>query len=146
MREPPGPHRHDILTLSKLDSQLLLVTPVDSQPIAVVQGVLKMFETELNANDIRGGFRIEKSYHDLAIDWVKLDPSRLGQVLINLMTNAIKFTQSCETRSIVVSLGATLDHHEGDSGVSTFPPIVPAAIRPTSPGGGAALRSICTWP
>ncbi len=112
---------NDILTLSKLDSQLLLVTPVDSQPIAVVQGVLKMFETELNANDIRGGFRIEKSYHDLAIDWVKLDPSRLGQVLINLMTNAIKFTQSCETRSIVVSLGATLDHHEGDSGVSYFP-------------------------
>ena len=112
---------NDILTLSKLDSQLLLVTPVDAQPVAVMQNVLKMFETELNANDIRCEFRVEKSYQDLGIDWVKIDPSRLRQVLINLMTNAIKFTQSREERSIVITLGATLNDRHGEGGISYFP-------------------------
>lgn len=102
----------DILTLSKLDSQLLYVTPVDCQPVAVIESVMKMFEQELNSNNIRGEFRIDPSYHEMGIDWAKLDPSRLRQVLINLMTNSIKFTQNCETRSIVITLGASLDISE----------------------------------
>lgn len=71
----------DVLTLSKLDYALLLVNPVDVQPVAVVQRALKMFEGELETNDINLEFQIEKSYQDFQVDWVKLDPSRLLQVL-----------------------------------------------------------------
>ncbi|KAI1119273.1 histidine kinase [Nemania sp. NC0429] len=111
----------DILTLSKLDSQLLLVTPVDVQPLAVVQRVLKMFEGELNTNGIEMKFQVKNRYLDMGIDWVKLDPSRLLQVLINLMTNAIKFTQSHPKRSIVVTLDASSDISEmTQSGIMYF--------------------------
>ncbi|KAJ8129547.1 hypothetical protein O1611_g4085 [Lasiodiplodia mahajangana] len=111
----------DVLTLSKLDSQLLLVTPVDVQPLAAVQRVLKMFEGELSANGIEMKFQVKNRYIDMGIDWVKLDPSRLLQVLINLMTNAIKFTQSHPKRSIVVTLDASTDISEiTQSGVTYF--------------------------
>jgi signal transduction histidine kinase/CheY-like chemotaxis protein/PAS domain-containing protein len=112
----------DILTLSKLDSQLLLVTPVDAQPVFIVRNVLKMFESELNTHGIVLDFQVEKSYSDFGITWVKLDPSRLRQVLINLMTNAIKFTQNREKRAITVRLGASKDVSEAAArGITYFP-------------------------
>ncbi|KAK0118177.1 hypothetical protein ONS95_012482 [Cadophora gregata] len=112
----------DILTLSKLDSALLVVTPVSVQPVAVVQRALKMFEGELDTNDIAMEFMMETSYLDLQVDWVKLDPSRLLQVLINLTTNAIKFTHGQNKRTIIVSVGASKERPVGESSdVSYFP-------------------------
>jgi CheY-like chemotaxis protein len=114
----------DVLTLSKLDSALLLVTPIDVQPVLVVQRALKMFEGEMETNSIELNFVIDKSYEELNIDWVRLDPSRLLQVLINLTTNAIKFTTTEELRTIIVSVGASLEPPTKDSArgaVSYFP-------------------------
>lgn len=96
----------DILTLSKLDSQLLLVTPVDAQPLTVVQRALKMHEGELQAADIQMKFVVDQTFRDLELDWVRFDPSRVLQVLINLTTNAIKFTTTESRRTITVTIGA----------------------------------------
>ena len=99
----------DVLTISKLDSALLLVTPVDVRPTTIVHQALKMFEAELHQADIKMEFTIDQSAKDLNIDWVRFDPSRLLQVMINLITNAIKFTSNQAHRSINIMLSAYCD-------------------------------------
>lgn len=113
----------DVLTLSKLDSAMLLVTPTDSQPVVVVQRSLKMFEGELQNADIALDLKVHESFHKLKVDWVRLDPSRLLQILINLLTNAIKFTTTQETKTIVLQIGASLDPptHEDEYNVTYVP-------------------------
>lgn len=99
----------DVLTLSKLDSAMMAVSPVDTQPLTVVQKVLKMFEAELKTADIKMELSIDDSFTSQRIGWVRLDPYRLSQVLINLMTNAIKFTTTQENRVVRMHVAASQD-------------------------------------
>lgn len=99
----------DVLTLSKLDSGLLVICPIEVQPVETIKQALNIFSSELIKSDIRLEHDLLPTYLALNIDWVRLDPSRVLQILINLITNAIKFTASSATREIVVSLGASMD-------------------------------------
>ncbi|KAH7412209.1 putative histidine kinase HHK11p [Phaeosphaeria sp. MPI-PUGE-AT-0046c] len=98
----------DILTISKLDSGLLVITPVDAQPEGLVEHAVKMFEAEAKAARVDISFSIDQTYRDLQLDWVSLDPTRLLQILINLITNAIKFTRLESTRRVNVVLRASV--------------------------------------
>ena len=108
----------DVLTLSKLNSALLLVTPVDSRPMDVAKQAMKMFDQELQKLDLTMEFEVEESFHQMDIDWVRIDPSRLLQVLINLTTNAIKFTAPQSHRRIVLSMGASRSRPSQTSGAT----------------------------
>ncbi|KAF2659309.1 aerobic respiration control sensor protein arcB [Lophiostoma macrostomum CBS 122681] len=99
----------DILTVSKLDSNLLLITPVPVQPVAVIRRGMSMFRPEVQAKDIQFDFCPDQSLSELQIDWVNLDPSRLLQITVNLITNAIKFTQASEKRVIAVHLAVSAE-------------------------------------
>jgi PAS domain-containing protein len=74
----------DILTISKLDSGLLVITPIEAQPESVAKHAVKMFEAEAKAAGVDMALVIERSYRDLAINWVSLDPTRLLQVCTSL--------------------------------------------------------------
>ncbi|KAF2690986.1 aerobic respiration control sensor protein arcB [Lentithecium fluviatile CBS 122367] len=102
----------DILTVSKLDSNLLHITPIPVQPVAIVNRAMGMFKPEVQAKDIDFVFCPHHSLQELSIDWVNLDPSRLLQITVNLITNAIKFTQASPKRVISVHLGASVEQPE----------------------------------
>jgi PAS domain S-box-containing protein len=99
----------DVLTLSKLDSGLLVICPIECQPDEIIKQALKMFDSEFLKADIGLEYKLLPTYLALDIDWLLLDPSRLLQILINLISNAIKFTANCDRRTIIVTVGASTE-------------------------------------
>ncbi|KNG51750.1 ethylene receptor [Stemphylium lycopersici] len=97
----------DILTISKLDSGLLDMTPVVAQPENIARHAVKMFDAEARAAGIDITLVVDQSYRDMEVKWASLDPTRVLQVLINLLTNAIKFTRLEKVKSIKVALFAS---------------------------------------
>ncbi|KAH8712095.1 hypothetical protein GQ44DRAFT_689557 [Phaeosphaeriaceae sp. PMI808] len=99
----------DILTISKLDSGLLVITPIDAQPEKIAEHAVKMFKAEAKAARVELSFVVDQKYRDMGVEWVSLDPTRLLQILINLLTNAIKFTRLEEIRAVTVVLSASVE-------------------------------------
>jgi len=95
-----------ILTISKLDSGLLVMALVDSQPKPIAKHSVKIFEGEARAAGVDMRFVVEDLYCELGVDWASLDPTRLLQVLTKLITNAIKFTRFEPKRLIAVRISA----------------------------------------
>jgi signal transduction histidine kinase len=98
----------DILTLSKLDSMLLSITPVAVRPRKLIDSIVSIFEAELKSKCIDHNVTSSPSIKELDIDYVYLDPSRVTQVFINLLTNAIKFVQPSSKPRISIRFGASL--------------------------------------
>nr|POE72269.1 hybrid signal transduction histidine kinase k [Quercus suber] len=89
----------DILTLSKLDASLLVISPDRVKLPLLISKALKMYEAEILRARITASLCIEASYTDLDIDCVLLDSSRL--------------LQNSGTREITIYLGASLERPKG---------------------------------
>ena len=72
------------------------------------------FRPEVQAKNIDFKFVPHSSIRDLGIDWMILDPSRLLQIIVNLITNAIKFTMDSPVRSITVHVCAHAESPDFD--------------------------------
>jgi PAS domain S-box-containing protein len=120
----------DVLTLSKLDSNLLSISPVETNPLDVVEKVLGVFDTEIRASSIKTKTELADSYKALAVDTLLVDPYRLSQILINLVANAVKFTKGESLRSLHVVIEAhNIEPVSLEHGVR----YVPSGRRPTDP-------------
>ncbi|KAL2831460.1 hypothetical protein BDW59DRAFT_182125 [Aspergillus cavernicola] len=109
----------DVLIFSKLDASMLNLLPQQVQPDTHLGTLLTMFRPELRKQRIEFEYTLDESYADCDLDWVMADLDKMGQVLINLVSNAIKFTaEAPHHRSIRVSMGASRERP------SSYPPNV----------------------
>ena len=97
----------DVLTLSKLDADLISIHPTPVQPVQLVKRASQIFDNELKKADVTLEILESDSLTGLNIDWLLLDHNRFLQVLINLVANAIKFTKTCDRRQISIKVHAT---------------------------------------
>jgi PAS domain S-box-containing protein len=81
---------NDILDYSKLESGQLDVEQVDYSPSSVVDGVVSILSSRARDKGLDLGFQVAPNVPA----WLNGDPNRLRQVLLNLVGNAIKFTES----------------------------------------------------
>ena len=80
---------NDILDLSKIEAGRLDVELGFASPRQIVADVLSLFGAQATAKNLR----LESRFDVDLPDAVETDPTRLRQVLLNIVGNAVKFTQ-----------------------------------------------------
>jgi two-component system, sensor histidine kinase len=161
LKDAPGPHqlealetiRHssesllalldDLLDLSKIESGAMTFESVPTSPVQVADDVRKLFLARAQAKGI--GLRVEVGEGTPGA--LLVDPTRLRQVLVNLVGNAVKFTHHGE---VVIALRwqadrLTLAVRDTGIGISEaersriFEPFVQADASTTRRFGGTGL-------
>jgi PAS domain S-box-containing protein len=85
---------NDILDLSKIEAGKLKVETVSVQPSQIVHEVLGLMDVKAQAK----GLKLVSQFCTDVPQRIQTDPVRLRQILVNLLGNAIKFTELGEVR------------------------------------------------
>jgi len=81
-----------------------------TKPKAQMADTLKIFQPELRKKGIEFSYNIMAEYDGCNVNWVMADLVRVSQVMVNLMTNAIKFTTKSErTKKITIEVAASIE-------------------------------------
>jgi len=85
---------NDILDLSKIEAGKLTLEEIECSPAQVVLDV----QAVMSVRAVSKGLQLRIQLPDALPERMRTDPTRLKQVLINLIGNAIKFTEHGEVR------------------------------------------------
>jgi signal transduction histidine kinase len=113
---------NDILDLSKIESGKLELETVDFDLETVVRGAHSAFTQLANAKGLSFSLSIRGAHGTY-----RGDPTRLRQILYNLFSNALKFTESGEIRVGVAASAEGLVLSVTDTGIG-MPPEVTARL------------------
>ncbi|MCB8746068.1 PAS domain S-box protein [Rhodoferax sp. U2-2l] len=105
---------NDILDYSKIEAGKLAVESLPTQLHEVVQGVVQLMQTAARAKSIELSLWVSPQLPT----WVWCDPTRLRQVLLNLVGNALKFTHSTPEKTGRVNVRVASGHRaNGQAGL-----------------------------
>ena len=126
---------NDVLDHSKIEAGKMSLTLAPTSLRSLADTAMALFET--NANAKRLALRLE--FAPDVVDWVVADGQRLKQVILNLVGNAIKFTESGEVVLRVMSRPAPDDFADvtfevRDSGIGMSPKVDRGPVRAVLPG------------
>ena len=88
---------NDILDLSKVEAGKMEVDRIRCSAIQVVADVISMMRVKADAK----GIPLEVEYAGAIPETIHTDPTRLRQILINMVSNAVKFTESGSVRVVI---------------------------------------------
>ncbi len=97
---------NDILDYSKLEAGKIQLEEIPFSPRAVLDDVVRLFQISATSK----GLALSGTVDDSVPEWLRGDPLRLKQILSNLVSNGLKFTNE---GAVTVSLSAT--RRDGDA-------------------------------
>ncbi|MGB6945999.1 MAG: ATP-binding protein [Bryobacteraceae bacterium] len=130
-----------ILDLSKMEAGKLQLEVVDFSPAEVLQEVLKLVSGRARGK----GLAVNADVSEEARGVLRGDPARLRQVLLNLVSNAIKFTERGEV-TVRVSVAEASEHGVRllfevlDTGIGLAPDAVARLFQPFVQADGSITR------
>ena len=132
---------NDILDLSKIEARKLELFPSTVYLPSFLQGVTEICQIRAQQKGIAFNVVVDKDLHAA----VEVDEKRLRQVLINLMGNAIKFTDEGGVTFRVNRLAqedgnCTIDFRIEDTGVGMSPEQLQKIFKPFEQVGDAGKR------
>jgi len=104
---------NDVLDLSKIEASKLELELVDFDMAHLARGVVAAFTPLANRKGVSFGFEIE----DGALGAYRGDSTRLRQILYNLISNAVKFTESGGVNLSIVRRDEIVEIRVVDSGI-----------------------------
>jgi signal transduction histidine kinase/ActR/RegA family two-component response regulator len=107
---------NDVLDLSKIEAGKLELEQLEFELAEVARGAYSAFTALANKKGLSFALDIER-----ARGRYLGDPTRLRQILYNLISNALKFTEQGEIRVTAVRQGETLEISVADTGVGIPP-------------------------
>lgn len=90
----------DVLTISKLDSNLLTLSPEEVMPVSILDRVEKIFTSDFRS----GGIEVTHEARGDCDTHYLMDASRVLQIMINLVGNACKFLKDRPIRKLILSV------------------------------------------
>ncbi len=130
---------NDILDLSKIEAGHLEIDPQQFSLPELVEDVVSLMQVRAEENSLP----LHVEYDGLIPETIVSDPVRLRQVLVNLLGNAIKFTEDGEVRLRVATASHQLDRivfEVTDTGIGMTQDQVDRLFEPFQQGDASVTR------
>ncbi|MCB1137981.1 MAG: PAS domain S-box protein [Leptospiraceae bacterium] len=134
---------NDILDMSRIESGRMETEDLAASPVQIMDEVSNMLRERVT----RKGLNFRRTVHPDVPEIMVIDPGRLRQILVNLLGNAIKFTESGSLEVEAGTLDEELYLSVKDSGIgispegmrNLFQPFMQADTSTTRRFGGSGL-------
>ena len=114
---------NDILDLSKIESDKIEIEDIVFEPVSEFESAIESYGAKASEKKINLGFFVDP----LLAGKFKGDPTKIKQVLVNLVSNAVKFTGEYGSINIAIEMQARTDNgyrvrfSVQDSGIGVTP-------------------------
>jgi CheY-like chemotaxis protein len=104
---------NDVLDLSKIEAGKLDIESIPINPASVVDNVVQILKFKAEEKGLKLDFKSDQDVPQLVMG----DPTRLNQILINLVGNAIKFTEKGSVEILLQNEDGQLRFSIEDTGI-----------------------------